>query len=306
MCDHAHDKSCPFCDRLKDTLKEIELNLSEANLDEEDRDDVMYSFQQAYTAIEAWKAHQLRSIQQDKARLNIIDTLAESSVLITQDWAMKFLPRKYRETQAYWFAKRGISWHSSTVVRRKGNLQHQAFVHIVKNCNQDSDAVVSVLRHTLQQLKMDHPETTTAFLRQDNAGCYHSVTMLAACGLMEKATGIKVERVDFSDPQGGKGPCDRKAATIKAHVLRYLNEGHDVVTAEDFRDAMLSHGSVRGVWVALIDMSIVRPTSLRGKLEGVSSLNNFHLGDRELTAWKAFDVGKGKKVPWTQLEGQTS
>ena len=32
MCDHAHDKICPFCDRLKDTLKEIELNLREANL----------------------------------------------------------------------------------------------------------------------------------------------------------------------------------------------------------------------------------------------------------------------------------
>ena len=152
MCDHAHDKSCPFCDRLKDTLKEIELNLIEANLDEEDRDDVMYSFQQAYTAIEAWKAHQLRSIQQDKARLNIIDTLAESSVLITQDWAMKFLPRKYRETQADWFTKRGISLRISTVVLQKGNLQHQAFVHVAKNCNQDSDAVVSVLRHTLQQL----------------------------------------------------------------------------------------------------------------------------------------------------------
>ena len=42
MCDRAHDKSCPFCDRLKNTLKEIELNLSEANLDEEYRDDVMY------------------------------------------------------------------------------------------------------------------------------------------------------------------------------------------------------------------------------------------------------------------------
>ena len=43
MCDHAHDKSCPFCDRLKDTLKEIELNLREANLGEEYRDGVMYS-----------------------------------------------------------------------------------------------------------------------------------------------------------------------------------------------------------------------------------------------------------------------
>ena len=57
MCDHAHDKSS-FCNLLKDTLKKVKLNLSEANLDEEDRNDVMYSFQQAYTAIEAWKAHQ--------------------------------------------------------------------------------------------------------------------------------------------------------------------------------------------------------------------------------------------------------
>ena len=48
---------------------------------------------------------------------------------------------------------------------------------------------------------------------------------------MGAATGIHVKRVDFSDPQGGKGPCDRKAATIKAHVRRYINEGHDVLTA---------------------------------------------------------------------------
>ena len=63
--------------------------------------------------------------------------------------------------------------------------------------------------------------------------------MLATCRLME-ATGIKVERVDFSDPQGGKGPCDRRAATMKAHVVRYINEGHDVFTADDLKEAILS------------------------------------------------------------------
>ena len=115
---------------------------------------------------------------------------------------MKFLPQKYRETQADWFAKRGISWHISVVVRMHADkLQHQAFVHIVENCNQDSEVVVNLIRHTLQELKIQHPEVTTAYLRQDNAGCYHSVTMLVACKAMEEATGIKVERVDFSDPQ---------------------------------------------------------------------------------------------------------
>ena len=119
------------------------------------------------------------------------------------------------------------------VRRLENRLQHQVFVHIVENCSQDSAPEVNIMRHTLLGLKKEHPEVQTAFLRQDNAGCYHSVTMLAACRLMEGATGIKVHRVDFSDPQGGKGPCERKAATIKAHVLRYINEGHDVVTADD-------------------------------------------------------------------------
>ena len=41
-----------------------------------------------------------------------------------------------------------------------------------------------------------------------------------ACRLMGTATGIHVKRVNFSDPHGGKGPCDEKAATIKSSWLR--------------------------------------------------------------------------------------
>jgi len=265
-------------------MMEIESSLRSSELRDEDRDDLMYTLQQAYQAIESWKAHQLRSIQQDKARTSLLENLETSSVLITQDWAMKFLPQKYRETQADWFGKRGISWHISVVARKIADkLQHQAFVHIVENCSQDSNVVVSIIRHTLQQLKKEHPEIKTAFLRQDNAGCYHSFTMIAACRLMKEATDIKVERVDFSDPQGGKGPCDRRAATIKAHVLRYINEGHVVISADDLKRAILSHGGVRGVRVTLIDSTKQHPISLQGKLEGVSNLNHFHYGEECLT-----------------------
>ena len=46
------------------------------------------------------------------------------------------------------------------------------------------------------------------------------------------------------------------------------------------------------------------PISLQSKLEGVSSLNNFHYGEECLTVWKAFDVGEGKTIPWSQLQGK--
>ena len=59
--------------------------------------------------IEPWKAHILRFINQDEARLDILKALDDSSVLVVLDWAMKFIPRKYRESQADWFGKRGLS-----------------------------------------------------------------------------------------------------------------------------------------------------------------------------------------------------
>ena len=47
--------------------------------------------------------------------------------------------------------------------------------------------------------------------------------MLASCAQMKAKTGIAVARVDFSDPRGGgKGSCDRKAATIKARFVTVI------------------------------------------------------------------------------------
>lgn len=69
--------------------------------------------------------------------------------------------------------------------------------------------------------------------------------MLAACQCMENSTSIKVER-GLSNPQGGKGSYNKKGATIKAFVLRYIEEGHDVVSADDLIRAISYHGGVRG------------------------------------------------------------
>ena len=121
---------------------------------------------------------------------------------------------------------------------------------------------------------------------------------------MGAATGIHVKRVDFSDLQGGKGPCDRKAATIKAHVGRYINEGHDVLTARDFKDAVLSYGGVKGVRVALVTDASQQPQQeLSGRGSGISFLNNFLYQKDCVTVWKAFDIGQGNTIPWSQLQG---
>ena len=116
-------------------------------------------------------------------------------------------------------------------------------------------------------------------------------------------TGIAVRRVDFSDPQGGKGPCDRKAATIKAHVRRFINEGHDVQTALDFKEAMLSNGGIEGTRIVVVDASTVKDSQPQVKWDGVSSLNNFQYSVSGITVWRAYKVGEGKIVKGIQTQG---
>lgn len=303
MCNPVHDECCQSCEELKSTVNLIGDSIK--SLPEND-DDLLYSYSQAVQAIDSWKAHLLRSVQQDKARTDILEILDENSVLITQDWAMKFLPQKYRETQADWFGKRGISWHISVAIRKvQGVLQHQTLIHVVQNSSQETETVTWIMEHVLATLKQDHPELSVAYFRQDNAGCYHSVALLSSCPKISLRTGIQIKRVDFSDPQGGKGACDRKAATVKGHVRRYINEGHDVETGEDFKNAVLSHGGLNGVRVALVD-SVKSDISVQGKWDGISSLNNFSFDEdgKKVTVWKSYNVGQGKEIPWKKLPGK--
>ena len=145
-------------------------------------------------------------------------------MLITQDFAMKFLPTQYRETQADFFGKRGISWHLTVCQsKQRGELVAQTFVHIIESGLQDSHTVVTV-EHVLKTLKQEHSELTRAVYHQDNAGCYHCANTILANKILRERTNMDLYQVDFSDPQGGKGPCDRKAAQIKTHVKHTLTK----------------------------------------------------------------------------------
>ena len=84
------------------------------------------------------------------------------------------MPRKYRESQKDWFGKRGISWHVSVVLRRStctpGSFQDESelealtFVHIVHQAAQDSQTVVAIMRHVIEESRKIMPELKRGFL----------------------------------------------------------------------------------------------------------------------------------------------
>ena len=118
---------------------------------------------------------------------------------------------------------------------------------------------------------------------------------------MAKRHGLQISRIDFSEPQGGKGACDRKAATIKSHMAKYLNSGHDIESAVQMKEAINSFGGVRGVNVKVCTPpSVISNSSI--KWEKVSSVSNLHYDNDGIRTWRAYDTGLGKSFPWTKFD----
>ena len=76
----------------------MQLGKAKAPCDVEE--EMKFVLTQAKENIEAWNAHISRSVNQDAAHLDILNALDDTYVLVVLDWALKLIPRKYRESQA--------------------------------------------------------------------------------------------------------------------------------------------------------------------------------------------------------------
>ena len=151
----------------------------------------------------------------------------------------------------------------------------ECFVHIFNSCTQDNLAVASIFEHLFKTIKIEYPMVNKAYIRSDNAGCYHNGPLLLYLFDMGQRTGVKPTRYDFSDPRAGKDICDRKTAPMKAHIRRFVNKNNNVITAEDMKKAIESHGGVRGCRVCVAEVDSSKELNEACKIQGISLLYNF-------------------------------
>ena len=80
-CQHVHEEHCSECDSMNSVLNEIcEFVEWDSFPSKDDSDEAQYLAQHSRDTILAWKAHQLRTVRQDKARLEILENLDYGSV----------------------------------------------------------------------------------------------------------------------------------------------------------------------------------------------------------------------------------
>ena len=131
-CDHQHSYECERCESLEGVLEEMAEMLNNVNMAEEERVRLRFEYTESVRNIKAWKAHLLRSSNQDEAKQHALQKLDENSCLVIMDWAMKFLPVQYREQMSDFFGKRGRSWHISAVISRANvESKHEAWSRVL-------------------------------------------------------------------------------------------------------------------------------------------------------------------------------
>lgn len=59
-----------------------------------------FKYFQGVRAVQEWKKHVLRTVNQNDARKDILENLEDHEILLERDWAMKFIPMQYRESQS--------------------------------------------------------------------------------------------------------------------------------------------------------------------------------------------------------------
>ncbi len=117
-------------------------------------------------------------------------------------------------------------------------LEVISHVHLINSCRQDWYAVLSIIEHLLSLIKTRNASITKAYIRSDEAGCYHNNILISSLCELGNRQGIHVVRYDHSEPQSGKDVCDKILRPLKASIRRYCNEGHDIVTAQDMYTAL--------------------------------------------------------------------
>ena len=308
-CSHQHLETCDDCQDLRNVLDEVEGHIRGSSWNpysKEQQDDLLYDFKQARSDILAWKAHIVRSVNQEEAKQDQLKMISDNpnSALIVMDWAMKFLQLKYREKQSDWYGKRGLSWHISTVIssdpEKAGHLELQSYAHLFDTCQQDWFAVCSIVESTLKVIKTQKPHVTQVYLRSDEAGCYHNNSLIAAAKDLGQRVGITVCRYDYSEPQYGKDVCDRILCPMKTGIRRYCNEGHDILTATDMRRA-LSERPVKGTSACVCAVDEAKNTLEVNKIDGFSKLHNFQIEEEGIRVWRSYGVGRGKEIPFNKL-----
>jgi hypothetical protein len=99
-CDHQHSESCTSCREVKNLTSEVTRCLESVQCETNIKEQIQHDVELSCEKILNWRDHCIRAVNKDACKRDILNNLQDDQTLIIMDWAMKYLPQTFRETQS--------------------------------------------------------------------------------------------------------------------------------------------------------------------------------------------------------------
>lgn len=302
--DHHHDQQCVNCDLLFNTINTIGKQIGEWDISDESRIVLKHDYDVASNAIYEQMAHVIRGVHQDQAKKNIVETLDEESGFLIFDYAMKWLPSYYRESQSDFFGKKGVSWEVFTLIgNRNGNRIKATYVVFISNCDQNAATSAGIYCQVLREIKKDFPFIKKIYDKSDNAACFRNWKMLRERKKIMEEVGIQILETINNEAQRGKDWADSDIAVIKSQLRSYLNSGHDIETAAEMKKGC-DAGSIKYIKSAVMQGHLNRKIDSKAKPPkgpSILSLHSFRYEEQGIRVWHFHRIGDGILIPYKDM-----
>jgi len=256
-------------------------------------DDLLYDVNIAKAGILKWLQH-IRHVQQNKANEESMDRLSNSTALWIRDFCQKVLPMKFREGQCDYFGKKGMTLHVDVFLMRNGAgvVKKATYFTAAFRSDQDFQDSLSLADYVLRQFSADFQEVKELYGKSDNVGCYHCKVCPESIYKICKAVGITLKRLDFNEPQKGKDQCDRDSAVARSVLRSYVDEGNNVLSAEDIFTALVS-SSMNDTKVSVVSFKKDVFNIACNPIDGISIYHSFEFSEANMKMWRYFNIGPG-------------
>ena len=146
--------------------------------------------------------------------------------------------------------------------------------------------------HVIKAFKSNHPDVVDVYSKWDNAFSYYSNFYPESLYHICKQNGITLRQLEYNESQKDKNQCDWESAVARNMMRYFVDEGNDILTAEDFYKALVN-SNMKNTKVSAVSLQKNECEVDGDKIVNISNYHSIEFNREGMKLWQYCAIGSG-------------
>lgn len=305
----AHKRPCSSCSLPYSIIRQCRTKCNEKArqaegiLAKQSLENLLFQIDQCRSYLDEYRSHLVRLKTEEEFDQAEMDSLPDDTAKVISDWKMKILACYYRENQARFFGKRGISLLGFMIIinstiqeeRERGIKDVRFALLVTDDTKQDEWSVMCAKSEVYTRYIPDR--CSKVWFQADGAGCFSSQLMRCVQPFWQAWTGMVEERNRITPRGGGKTSLDGMFAKLGQVLSSAVDRGASYEKAKEIADAFEKSGGLNAteLHTYMPDRTNRLYAKCRDSFESVL-YTKLLTSDLSLQCFKHSDIGTGFRI----------